>query len=121
MNQGAFHLQLLLVHVQYQLCIQESLCNLKNKLMPESTVIRIDQIEHLISPRERYDWDAFLKKMFFGIYLIFGSKFLEIKTIALKGCVFSMISGSRLQKYIDNVVDVIELAIERVFRLHKGT
>ena len=57
---------------------------------------------------------VFPKKIFFGIYLFLGSKFLEIKTIDLKDYMFSTIIRFQIAK-IYCVVDVIELAIERVF------
>jgi len=63
-------------------------------------------------------WDVFLGKRSFGIYLSSESKFLKNKTINLKQYMFYMISRYQIAKEL-HVVDVIELAVERVFGLHK--
>ena len=60
----------------------------------------------------------FLRKYFLGYIFFLGSKFLEIKTIDLKDYMFSTFLRFQIAK-IYCIVDVIELAVEHVFRLHK--
>ena len=59
----------------------------------------------------------FLRNIFWDISFL-GSKFLVIKTIVLKDYMSSTILRFQIAK-IYCVVDVIELAVEHVFRLHK--